>query len=155
MRLIRYSRPDAWGLTPSEHLCQLREEIDRLFDAPFADLSRLGEVVHGWAPSLDLSEDKDNLVATLEIPGTSKESLEVSVHDGVLSISGERVRAEDKEGEAAHRRERVFGRFQRSISLPKPVKVDSIKAAYRDGILTVTMPKTEEAKPRQIEVNVN
>jgi len=142
-------------LTPSEHLSQLREEIDRLFETPFADFSRMGEFFNGWAPALDLSEDKDNLVATVEIPGLSKENLDVSVHEGVLNVSGERVKANERETGEAHRQERVYGRFHRSISLPKPVKVDSIKATYRDGILTVTMPKTEQAKPRQIEVSVN
>jgi len=155
MRLIRCSRPEPWGLTPSEHLSQLREEIDRLFETPFADFSRMGEFFNGWAPALDLSEDKDNLVATVEIPGLSKENLDVSVHEGVLNVSGERVKANEREAGEAHRQERVYGRFHRSISLPKPVKVDSIKATYRDGILTVTMPKTEQAKPRQIEVSVN
>jgi len=142
-------------MTPSEQLFQLREEIDRLFEAPFGDISRMGEFFNGWAPSLDLAEDKDNLVATVEIPGLSKENLDVSVHEGVLNISGERVREKGHETDEAHRRERVYGRFHRSISLPKPVKVESIKATYRDGILTVIMPKTEQAKPRQIEVSVN
>ena len=155
MRLVRYSRPETWGLTPNEQLCQLREEIDRLFEAPFADFSRMGEFFNGWAPPLDLSEDKDNLVATVEIPGLGKDNLDVSVHEGVLSISGERVRANERETDEAHRRERVYGRFHRTISLPKPVKIEAIKATYRDGILSVTMPKTEEAKPRQIEVNIN
>ena len=155
MRLIRYSRPEPWGLTQNEHLCQLREEIDRLFETPFADFSRMGEFFNGWAPPLDLSEDKDNLVASIEVPGLSKENLDVSVHEGVLNISGERVNAKERENDEAHRRERVYGRFHRSISLPKPVKVESIKAIYRDGVLTVTMPKTEQAKPRQIEVSVN
>ncbi len=154
MRLIRYSRPETWGWTPTEQLSQLREEIDRLFDAPFADISRMGEFFNGWAPPLDLTEDKDNLVATMEIPGLSKEHLDVTVHEGVLSISGERSESKQDENAQAHRRERVYGRFHRSISLPKPVNSDSIKAMYRDGILTVTMPKTEEAKPRQIEVSV-
>lgn len=155
MRLVQYSRPELWGLTPNEQLAHLRQEIDRLFEVPGTDLSRMGEFFNGWAPPLDLTEDKDNLVAIVEVPGLSKENLEVSVHEGVLSISGERARASERETEEAHRRERVYGRFHRSISLPKPVKTEAIKAAYRDGILTVTMPKTEEAKPRQIEVNVN
>jgi len=142
-------------LAPNEHLSQLREEIDRLFETPFADFHRMGEFFNGWAPPLDLSEDKDNLVATVEIPGLRKENVDVSVHEGVLSVSGERVRSGGEEPGEAHRRERVYGRFHRSISLPKPVKMEAIKASYRDGILTVTMPKTEEAKPRQIEVSVN
>lgn len=155
MRLVRYTRPDLWGLAPNEHLSQLREEIDRLFETPFADFPRMGEFFNGWAPPLDLSEDKDNLVAAVEIPGMSRENLEVSVHEGVLSISGERVRGNENAVGEAHRRERVCGRFHRSLSLPKPVRIEAIRANYRDGVLTVTMPKTEEAKPRQIEVTVN
>jgi len=155
MRIVQYTRPEPWGFTPNEQLCQLRDEIDRLFEVPLAGFSRMGELFNGWAPPLDLAEDKDNLVATVEIPGIDKKNLDVSVHEGVLSIAGERAGTEERQTAEAHRRERVFGRFHRSISLPKPVKVESIKATYRDGILTVTMPKTEEAKPRLIEVNVN
>jgi len=154
MKLVRFNRPEAWGLTPFEHLNTLREEIDRLFESPLGTADRMGDLFSGWAPPLDLSEDKNNLVATVEIPGMRKENIDVSVHDGVLSVSGERGLKEGKEGDELHRRERLCGRFQRSISLPKPVKLDAIKAAYQDGILTVTMPKTEEAKPRQIEVSV-
>jgi len=145
---------DPWGFTPNEQLCQLREEIDRLFEAPMAELSRMGEFFNGWAPALDLREDKDNLIASLEIPGLAKEDIDVSVHEGVLSVSGERRQAQESEGATAHRRERYIGRFQRTISLPKAVKAEAIKATYRDGVLTVTMPKTEEAKPKQIAVSV-
>jgi HSP20 family protein len=142
-------------MAQNEQLSQLREEIDRLFEAPFAEFSRMGEFFNGWAPPLDMAEDKDSLVATVEIPGLTKENLDISVHEGVLSVSGERLRPSGGESGETHRRERVYGRFHRSISLPKPVKVEAVKASYRDGILTVTLPKTEEAKPRQIEVNVN
>jgi len=146
---------DPWGFTSSEQLCQLRDEIDRLFDAPLMELTRMGEFFNGWAPALDLLEDKDNLVATLEVPGLAKEDIDVSVRDGVLSISGERRQEKENGGSAVHRRERFVGRFHRTISLPKSVKAEAIKASYRDGILTVAMPKTEEAKPKQIEVSVN
>lgn len=155
MRLVQYNRPEHWLVRPNDQLNQLRDEIDRLFEAPLADFVRTGEFFNGWAPALDLTEDKDSLVATVEVSGLNKDNLDVSVHEGVLSVSGERTPPAQQEGVEAHRRERVFGRFHRSIALPKPVKVESIKATYRDGILTVTMPKTEEAKPRQIEVKLS
>lgn len=154
MKLMRYNRPEFWGLSPFDQLNSLREEINRVFDAPFGALLRPGEFFNTWAPALDLHEDKNNLIATLELPGMKKEDLQISVHEGVLSIAGERKR-ECEQGEGnEYRSERYYGRFHRTVSLPKPVKVDAIKAAYRDGLLTVTMPKTEEAKPKQIEVSV-
>jgi len=154
MRLVRYTRPNLWSLSPIEQMTSLRDEINRLFEAPFGDLLRASEFSNGWAPALDLREDKDNLVAVLEVPGMNKEDIDVSVHEGVLSISGERKRESESEESGVHRSERSYGRFQRTLTLPKPVKVSDIKAAYKDGILTVTMPKTEEAKPKQIAVEV-
>lgn len=154
MRLVRYTRPDLWSLTPLEQMSSLRDEINRLFEAPFGDFMRAGEFLDSRAPALDLREDKDNLVATVELPGLKKEDIDVSVHDGVLSLSGERRRESKTEEAGLHRCERSYGRFQRSLSLPKPVKVGDVKASYKDGILTVIMPKTEEAKPKQITVNV-
>jgi len=150
MTLSGMNRP--WALAPFEQLSGLREEINRLFDEPYGAVS--GEFFNGWAPALDLAEDADNLVATVELPGLKKEDIQIILHDGVLSIAGERKRDEKEKGTDAYRTERFYGRFHRVLSLPKPVKTEAIKATYRDGILTVTMPKTEEAKPKQIEVNV-
>jgi HSP20 family protein len=103
---------------------------------------------------LDVFEDKDNVYVRAELPGMSREQIEVSLHNGSLSISGER-KSEDKFKDAeVYRGERFFGRFQRSVTLPTPVAVEKVKAQYKDGILTVTLPKTEEAKPKHIDVNV-
>jgi HSP20 family protein len=154
MRLVRIQRPDFWAVSPVQQWSNLRDEINHLFDAPFGELTRCGEFFGGWAPALDLREDKDNLIATVELPGLKKEDIDVSVHEGVLSVTGERSREAQTEDAGIHRAERFYGRFHRTVSLPKPVKVEAIQAAYRDGLLTVTMPKTEEAKPRQIDVNV-
>jgi HSP20 family protein len=105
-------------------------------------------------PPLDVFEDKDNLIVRAEVPGMKREDIDVSFHDGVLTLSGER-KSEEKYSEAeTYRSERFLGRFQRTVTLPTPVDADKVKANYKDGILTVTLPKTEEAKPKQIEVNV-
>ena len=82
-----------------------------------------------------------------------KEDIEISLHDGVLSISGERK--EETTSEGATRTERSFGKFRRSVTLPSRVDVNQVKAAYKDGILTVTLPKAEEAKPKQIQINLS
>jgi HSP20 family protein len=141
-------------LSPFEQLRRLQEEMNRMFAAPFGEGAEGGELFQTRAPALDLYEGKDNIVARLELPGVSKEAIEVSVHEGVLSVSGERQPTEVAGSLAQHRSERFAGRFNRAVSLPKPVKADEVTANYRDGILTVTLPKTEAAKPRQVAVSV-
>jgi HSP20 family protein len=152
MKLMRFNRPDsAWDWSPLG-LDTLRNEINRLLDTPFGALER-SDVFNTWAPAVDLYEDKDNLVVTAELPGMKKEEIDISLHDGNLVIGGER-KVEKQYGEKeTQRSERFYGRFQRTVGLPKTVDAGTVKAAYNDGVLTVTLPKTPEAKPKQIEVN--
>jgi len=103
---------------------------------------------------MDVFETKDSFVVRAELPGMKKEDIEVTMHDGCLSVSGERKGEEKHKDAEVYRAERFFGRFQRSVTLPTPVAPDKVKAAYKDGILTITLPKTEEAKPKQIDVSV-
>jgi HSP20 family protein len=120
-----------------------------------AELARGSRLLSGWTPALDVFEDKDNIFVRVELPGMKREDIEVSLHEGTVSISGER-KSESKYEEAdVHRSERFFGRFQRTIALSAPVAAEKVKAQYKDGILTVTLPKTEEAKPKVIDVKVN
>jgi len=155
MTLTRWYRPEAATTSPFWQLSTLRDEIDRLFDAPLGEFTRASQqFLGGWLPAVDMFEDKDNLVVKAELPGMKKEEIEISLHEGVLTFSGER-KLEDKHKEAElYRSERFIGRFQRSVTLPSPVLMDKVSASYKDGILTVTLPKTEEAKPKQIEVKV-
>jgi len=156
MSLIRYQAPLSPVLSnwqSFDRLATLRDEMDRLFDLSFP--TRDTGIFSGWSPALDLWDDKDNFVVTVELPGMKKEEIGISVHDGVLTISGERKHeAEKNEGET-FRSERYFGKFQRSLTLPARVSNKDVKASYKDGVLTVTLPKAEEAKPRQIEVSVS
>ena len=145
MKLTRVSFRPALG-----RLTDLREEIDRLFEAPLARTSEL----LGWAPAFDVYEEKDNFVVKAEVPGMRKEDINVSLHDGDLIISGERKPEPKSEGTEVYRSERYFGKFQRLVTLPATVAANNVKAEYKDGILTVTLPKSEEAKPRQIQVDV-
>lgn len=155
MRLMRLHNPglDVWG--PLGQLTGVRDELNRLFGSTFGELARPSDLFGMWTPPLDLYEGKDAFVVRAELPGMKKEDIEISLHDGVLSVSGERKSESHSEEAEVHRRERFVGRFQRSLDLPKPVKAQEVKAAYKDGILTITLPKTEEAKPRQIEVSVS
>jgi HSP20 family protein len=136
-------------------LSTLHDEIERLFDTPFSALAATSELLNGWAPRLDVYEDKENVYVKAELPGLKREEIELSLQDGTLSLSGERKSETRTEGTEQYRSERFFGRFQRTISLPAPIATDKVKAEYKDGILTVTLPKTEEAKPKKIEVSVN
>lgn len=152
--LMRWQRPVLATWPGFGRLTDLREEIDRLFEAPLAELARTSQILSGWTPPLDLCEDKENLFVRVELPGMKKEDIEVSVHDGSLSIAGERKSDEQFKDADLYRAERFFGRFQRTVSLPSPVAIDKVKAQYKDGVLTITLPKTEEAKPKQINVSV-
>jgi len=155
MKLIRRQRSDLWNWAPVEQFSTLRDEISRLFDSPFGELTRRTELSNGWAPSLDVYEDKDNLVVKAELPGLKREEINISFHDRTLEISGERRSEQQSKDAETYRTERYFGRFHRTLTLPKPVQSDKATASYNDGILTVTLPKTEDAKPKQIQISAS
>ena len=153
--LTRWQRPELSTWPGFGRLTDLRDEIDRLFESPLTELARTSNLLSGWTPALDLYEDKDNLFVKVELPGMKREDIDVSLHEGSLSISGERKSEQKHEDAEVYRAERFFGRFQRTVTLPTPVAADKVKAQYKDGILTITLPKTEEAKPKHIDVNVS
>jgi len=142
--------------SPFTELNRLREEINRIFEEPSQGfMERSAGFFEGWSPSLDVFEEKDNVVVKAELPGMKKEEIEVSLVGDTLTISGERREEEENKDAESYRSERFFGRFQRSVTLPHQVDANKIQANYKDGILTVTLPKSEEAKRKQIEVNVS
>lgn len=154
MSIIRYQFPQLsnWS-SSSDRLASLRDEVNRLFD--FSWPSRDSGLFSGWSPALDVFDDKDNLVVKVELPGLNKDAINISLDKGVLTVSGERKQErETKEGES-FRSERYFGKFHRSVTLPTAVDSSKVSAAYKDGILTVELPKAEEAKPKQIAVSVS
>ena len=153
--LTRWQRPELTTWPGYGRLTDLRDEIDRLFESPLTEWARASNLLSGWTPALDIYEDKDNLFVKVELPGMKREDIDVSLHEGSLSVSGERKSEQKHEDADTYRAERFFGRFQRTVTLPTPVAADKVKAEYKDGILTVTLPKTEEAKPKQINVNVS
>ncbi|CAN5484240.1 Hsp20/alpha crystallin family protein [soil metagenome] len=154
MSIIRYQTPDAPMWQSLDRWANLRDEINGLFEGPlWSNSTRQAQLFNGWTPALDLYQTTDDVVAVIELPGMRKEDIEISLHDGVLTIGGER-KDEAAEGEKASRTERPVGKFRRSISLPTRVDAKKVSATYKDGVLTVTLPKAEEVKPKQIQVNV-
>ena len=153
MSLIRYQTPELSNWSSFDRLASFRDEVNRLFD--FSWPSRDTGLLSGWSPALDVSDDKDNLVVKVELPGMKKEDINLSLHDGVLTISGERKHERETKEGGTFRSERYFGKFQRSVTLPSAVDSSKVNASYKDGILTVELPKAEEAKPKQIAVNVS
>jgi HSP20 family protein len=153
MNLIRYQAQDLAPWTALDRWSNLRDELNSFFDMPFwSSFGRAGQLFTGWSPALDLYESGDHFVAVVELPGMRKDVIDISLHDGTLTISGERKR-ESNNGETAQRTERHVGTFRRSIALPTRVDPSKVTATYEDGILKVTLPKAEEAKPKQIQVS--
>jgi HSP20 family protein len=155
MNLIRWQKPELSTWPAFGRLSSLRDEIDRLFEAPLSELAFPSHVFSGWTPALDMHEDKHNIFVKAELPGMKKEDIDVSLHDGCLSISGERKNEWEEKDADVYRAERFVGRFQRTVALPVPVAADKVTATCKDGVLTITLPKAEEAKPKKIDVNVN
>jgi HSP20 family protein len=153
MNIIRYQNAGRSDLAQAfDRFAALRDEMDRLFDHSFGPVFRTHGSFGRWAPALDVYQDKDQFTVVAELPGLRKEDIEISLHNGVLTLSGERK--QEKKNEEGYRSERYFGRFQRSVTLPASVDGNKVKASYQDGVLKVVLPKAEEAKPKQIEVSV-
>ena len=128
--------------------------LDRVFEPFFGRFNFDDELSNGtWAPPVDVAEDADKILVRVEVPGMNEKDLKVNYEDGLLTISGERT-FEKKDDRNYHRIERSYGSFVRSFTLPRSVDVTKIAAAYRNGILEVEIPKLEESRPRQIQVNV-
>ena len=106
-----------------------------------------------WVPPVDISEDKDRITLTAELPGFREDQVEVQMEGGVLTIRGERKFEEEKEGRNFHRLERSYGHFVRSFTLPNNVDREEIRASFNNGLLEIELPKSEEARPRQIKVS--
>src|ERR671929_1493944 len=123
-------------------------EIDRVFDAFF------GQTDQGrrWVPPVDLVEAEDHFVLKADLPGLSEGDVNIEVQDGTLTISGERKAEHEQREKGWYRIERSFGRFSRSLTLPDGVDPDRIEASFKHGVLSVTIPKPEQRKPRRIQI---
>ncbi len=142
---------------PYRNMWHINHELENIledFAWPFS-LRRHGEEEGGdspWLPAVDLSETKEGYVIKAELPGVSKEDVKVTVAEDVLTIAGEKKTEQETKNENLHRSERTYGSFSRSFRLPGPVNSDKIHAEYRNGVLTLNVPKAESAKPREIQI---
>ena len=107
-----------------------------------------------WVPAVDVLEEADHIRIVAEIPGVQPDDIKISLENNLLTISGTKQQQAEEKTERVHRYERVYGAFERSFTLPSSVEANDIKANYDNGVLTITLPKSERAKPRQINVQV-
>jgi HSP20 family protein len=126
--------------------------MNRLFDNFLGQPASPEAGERWWAPAADMYETKNEVVVRAELPGITDKDIHVSVTGDLLTIQGERRGENDVQDASHYRRERWFGKFMRTFSLPMPVETSQIKAMYRDGVLTVTLPKSEDIKAKEIKV---
>lgn len=132
-------------------LARPRKDLFHWFLEDF-DLPVFGTGEREWMPPFDVSETEGEIIVKAEIPGMKVEDIDITLTDGLLTIKGERKMEKEDKQENYHRIERQYGSFSRSLNLGLKVEAESIDAAYKDGVLTVTLPKAEEDKPKKIEV---
>lgn len=135
----------------------IASECSREADRFFSDFINRGifRLSDDWAPVVDVAETKDEVIVRAEVPGMTKEEISVTLQDDVLTLRGEKKQEKTEKEADFHRIERSYGSFVRSFTLPTLVQTDKVKAAYKDGVLTVTLPKAEEVKPKEISISVN
>jgi HSP20 family protein len=142
---------------PFRDLVTIQDRMNRIFEDAFRGQGRSGEedwLGGSWAPPVDIYEHDGNLVLKAELPGIDPKDVDVRVENNVLTLRGERAFDQEVKRENCHRVERAYGTFSRSFTLPNVVDTQNIKAEFKDGVLRVTMPKREEAKPKQIQVQI-
>lgn len=153
MELIRkpHGETSLW-----DDLFEIRDNFNRLFDAPLlrAFDSNLPAREGMFAPEVDITGNDDEIVIHADLPGVEAKDVHIDVSNNILTISGERREETEKKEKNSYRTERFFGSFQRSFSLPEGMDSDKVKASYKNGVLTVTIPKSEKVKPKQISIEV-
>jgi HSP20 family protein len=154
MSLVRWNPARELATWPSD-LFGIQREMNRMFNNFFrGDVRDEDTALSAWTPAVDIAEHDNEYIVKVELPGVAKDDVKITLESNILTIRGEKKHEKETKEEDFHRVERSFGSFQRSFTLPTTVKSDKIDAVYKDGILTVSLPKAEEAKPKQIEVKV-
>ena len=146
MAIVKYN--------PFRELRSMQEQMNRLLDLAWN--KEIGEELREgiWQPPVDIYEDESTVVIKAEVPGVDQKEIDIRIEDNTLTIRGERKHSQEVKKENYHRVERFYGTFQRSFSLPHTINQEKVKATCEQGVLTITLPKREEKKPKQINVEV-
>lgn len=139
---------------PLEELGTLRHEMDRLFERFFGEWPTWPKSDGGWAPRIDMAETGDSVTIKAELPGLEAKDVDVSIFGNTLTVRGEKKEEREEKDEHYHLVERAHGTFSRVVRLPAAVDVEKIKASFKNGVLTITLPKTEEARQKAIPVSI-
>jgi len=154
MSIVRWTPTRDLAAFPSDVL-NIQREINRMFNSFFRSETEDESLANiGWNPAVDIAEHDDAYVVKVELPGVSRDEVKIVSQENTLTIRGEKKQEKESKGSNYQRVERAYGAFQRSFSLPSTIKGDKIEATFKDGVLTVTLPKAEEAKGKEIEVKV-
>lgn len=148
MALVRWS--------PYRELATLREEMNNLLESFFGRFPLMEPEPTGmiWGPRVDIHETDNAFIVEAELPGLTKDDIKLSVHESTLTLEGEKRMEEEKKGRNWHRQERAYGKFQRVFTLPSAVDADKITATFKNGVLTIELPKSEAAKPKEIPITI-
>jgi HSP20 family protein len=131
----------------------MQTQMNRLFDNFLGQPSLSGTMERAWSPPVDMYETRNEVVVAVELPGLNEKDIRLSITGDLLTIQGERQWSDEVRDAAHYRQERWFGKFERALSLPIPVETGQVKATYRDGVLTIKLPKTEGVKPKEIKID--
>lgn len=153
MTLVRWNPARDLMRFPSD-IFRMQREIDQLVDSVFRRDTDEDLFPSVWSPAVDVAESDNEYLVKVELPGINKEDVKVTVQDSVLTILGEKKQETEAKNHNYHRVERSYGSFQRSFTLPSTVEADKVDATFKDGVLTIALPKAEEAKPKEIDVKV-
>ena len=156
MNLIPYRRTNIAKTSPLGLIEDLQSDLNRFFDSSLFNLShnQQGAYRESWLPSTDIHDSVDQLIIKADLPGMEKDDIEVTVHGNTLFIKGEKKHEEKIQDMGCLRSERFFGQFERALPLTDDIDSAKVDASFKNGVLTVTIPKREEAKPKQIKVNI-
>jgi HSP20 family protein len=147
MSLVKWS--------PAKSIFSLKDEMDRVFNDFLGNESLLVDNMVNLTPLVNIEETDNDYIITAELPGIEKKDIKITFQNNMLNISGEKKEEKEMDNRNFHRVERRYGKFSRSIAIPSSIELDKIDASYKNGILTVKVPKSEEAKPKEIEVKIS
>ncbi len=148
MSLVRWN--------PSRELNRMHDDLNRLISSFFSgDAPETSFARGAWEPAVDISETPESYLVTAELPGMSKDDVNISYEDGILTIRGEKKQEKEEKRKNYHRVERSFGAFERSFRVPSRVMVEKIEAKFKDGVLSLMLPKAEEARPKEIPIKIS